>query len=170
VTQTDFQFGLQPPTVRRVLSFVIQIFFLAEKRPTKEDFAELFDGTSKDGSTATSERKRFQFEITDLNASRHAEIALLCLTLESLAFLTDEQQSELREANFKRMQSWRTLLDVCFSEVKIVSADEFIIRRADAVFLTQMEWMRDVGFDSCPHGERLRILAESPIAHELSGI
>jgi hypothetical protein len=170
VTHNDFQFGLKPASVRRTLSVVVRMFVLAEKTRTNEDVVELFDGISEAASVATDERDRWDSKLTDLISLQHAEISFICLTLESLAFLTDEQQFELREANSKRLQSWRNILDVCFAETMKISADEITVRRADALFLTQMEWMRDAGFESCSRGERLRIFSESPIAYELSRI
>lgn len=170
MTHSDFQFGLQPSTVRHILSFVLRIFFLAEKNLSTEDYLVLFDGESEAGSAATGARSRLASELTDSAAVQHSQIAITCLTLEALAFLTDEQQSELHEANFRRLQSWRKILNVCFAEVKEVPTDELTVRKADAVFITQMEWMREVGFESCPRVQRLRIFPESPLAYELYGI
>lgn len=170
MTHNDFQFGLQPSTVRNTLLFILRIFFLAEKDLATEDYVALFEGNSESASAVSRSRNRLGSELMDIVAVQHSEIALTCLTLEALAFLTDEQQSELQEANSRRQQSWREILHDCFAEAKQVPTDELTFRKADAVFLTQMEWMRDVGFESCQHDQRLRIFPESPIAYELSGI
>ncbi|NBW80496.1 hypothetical protein EBR21_01965 [bacterium] len=104
------------------------------------------------------------FKVSQDVCARHAELAGECLFLQSLAFLTDEQKSELATLRMRLSTDWMNIISDAGRDHFLLNNQscQSLFEKFDALFLSQLEWMKDVGFERCSKQQRMLILPESP--------
>jgi hypothetical protein len=157
----DVTFGLNPVVVQSVFNTLLCFYFRSEdsSRPYPE-FVDRF--LWPEDSTLQSEL------LSVTSVIKHSELAFRTLSLQSLAFLADEQKDiflNLKEALFEDWQ--RLLYEANLSSFGQIPSFKQLFLKIDAVYLCQLEWMKDVGFLNCPSKLRHEIFSESPLSEIL---
>lgn len=113
--------------------------------------------------SATTSSPGFFTSVSEERVFRHTCLIYRLINIESQAFLTDIQLEERIQLCKQRTESWESMLDDLDIVLRPqIRTEQSTLRQLDALFLTQLEWMHDVKFETCSPECRLNILRESP--------
>lgn len=148
-------FGQSPHSARKIFNAICAFFFISAEKIRLEKLL---------GAGDDSQPEQIFLHTADVSVVKsHADIASRLLALEAQGFLTDEQNLDLQHLRVELTRDWNVLLKLWEVDDKALPATQ-VLRRIDALFLSQLEWMKDVEFESCSPTERIKIFSESPLA------
>lgn len=160
MSENDSSAVFSEQIVTAVFSVVCLLSFDSTSRLSAHAVGEIFSIPGSEPGVSTV--------ISDAIAMRHFECAQRVLTLESQAFLTDEQLLELQFAHDELQQNWQQVLRQLKGHISTPPTPS-LLRRVDAIFLSQIEWIKDVKYLECDLQTQIKIISESPIAELLGG-
>jgi hypothetical protein len=154
MSNSDHLHGQTHHSAAMVFNFVYDLLIDKKRSQRADFFIDLF------ASDACFEDWRIPQEV----CTHHALIAGECLHLQSFAFLTDEQKDELASLHERLKADWLKIISDAGHHEFFKSAEcQSTLEKCDALFLSQLEWMKDVGFEVCSKHHRSLILSESPL-------
>ncbi|MEN9824701.1 MAG: hypothetical protein RI953_446 [Pseudomonadota bacterium] len=154
MSNSDHLHGQKQHSAALVFNFIYDLLIAKKTKPSVVFFIDLFtDNARVEGLGIPQEV-----------CANHALLAGECLYLQSLAFLTDEQTDELASLREKLNADWLKIISDAGHHEFFKSADcHSTLEKCDSLFLSQLEWMKDVGFEFCSKHHRSLILSESPV-------
>jgi hypothetical protein len=156
--ELDFLFGLNQLPVQSVFNALLRFFFQSEH--LRQDQTDLIDCLlNPDDPDRQTELVSAQTVL------RHAEFALRTLSLQSNAFLVENQKLLLSQFRQELFDDWQMILSAAnLKSSSCAGTERENFLRIDALFLCQLEWMRDVGFLDCEPALRRLIFSECPLS------
>lgn len=158
--EEDFFEGVSGRFVQAVFSVVCLLGLESSSRFSLQIVGEIFSHPDSQPEVIALMSEKLALD--------HLECALRVLKLESQAFLTEEQLQELQVAQGDLQENWQQVLRHLKGHV-LSPPSPLLMRRIDAIFLSQIEWLKDVKYLECGIETQIKIISESPIADLLGG-
>lgn len=155
MNQQESIFGQSPSSAQIIFNAICSHFFIVPNELNRRKLLNALRDSRPETSRLSQTAEHFIIA--------HAEIASRVLSMEAQAFLTDEQKQELQLLRQELSVDWKECLRRLNIDSTLISRST-VLRKIDALFLSQMEWMKDVGFEGLALQMQIKIFSESPIA------
>ena len=154
----DASFGLNPIPVQTVFNVLLRFFLNPEKIPaTRSRLVEILSSPEDAGPQDNL--------VGESSVLEHAELAFVVLGLQANAFLADDQKIIFEKAKEQLFENWQQILrEANALDTSGTAFDRKLLLHIDGLFLSQLEWMKDVGFLNCDLALRTQVFPESPVA------